>query len=159
MNRNADWQNIPVWRCPRVGDCGVQWATWDEGTTCPICHLGRGEPTGFTCGEVAKVAEDFGFAEALPVLMPELVPELVQLSTLPANLWIGLPVFHPSSQEGNLPTWLVYDVGVILEVCPDPDFEGELQCRFVTSMGGRSATLRYSPSNLWVPRVLAERLA
>jgi hypothetical protein len=156
MNRKTHWKTIPVWRCPHA-TCGIQWATWEDGTTCPSCHIGLGESTGFTCGDVDDAAEKFGFTEDFPVLRSEPVPELVQLSTLPISLWIGLPVFHPCRQQGNEPSWLTYDVGVILEVYPDPDFEDEFLCRFVMSMGQHSATLHYSPSNLWVPRSLAER--
>ena len=88
--------------------------------------------------------------------MPEPVPDLVSLTTIASDKWIGLPVFHPLSHEGDRPNWLLYDVGVIVEVNPDPDFEGEVQCRFV--LGDGTATLHYRPAYLWVPRVLADRL-
>jgi len=153
-----DLRNIPVWRCSQRDVCGEQWATWEEGTTCPYCHVGIGERTGFTYGDVVNATDKFGFGGDIPVHVPQAVPDLVQLSTLPQDTWVGLPVFHPCGQQGTNANWLVYDVGVVLEVYPDPDFADELQCRFITSMGGRNSTLRYHPSNLWVPRVLAERI-
>lgn len=158
MNRKSDWQSIPVWRCPQTDICGEQWVTWNEGTTCPFCHSGLGERTGFTYGDLARAADEFGFCGDLPVLVPVPVPDLVLLSTLPQHKWIGLPVFHPCGQDGANANWLLYDVGVVLDVYPDPDFPSDLQCQFVTSQIGRSATLHYRPSNLWVPRILAERL-
>ena len=84
------------------------------------------------------------------------VPDLVQLSTLPPAAWVGLPVFHPC--RGTRANWLRYDVGVILAVNSDPDFPTELQCRFVQSLDGHAHTLHYHPDNLWVLRVLAERI-
>ncbi|MNL01854.1 hypothetical protein D3C87_1223390 [compost metagenome] len=158
MQSERDWRDIPVWRCPQSDVCGEQWATRNEGTSCPFCHAGIGVLAGFTYGDLVNAADHFGFGADLPVLLPEPVPDLVQLSTLPQDIWIGLPVFHPCSQEGTDANWLLYDVGVVLEVYPDPDFPSEFQCRFVTSAGGRSTTLHYQPSNLWIPRALAERL-
>jgi hypothetical protein len=158
MSRRSDWRSLPVWRCSELDVCGAQWATSEEGTTCPFCHCRTGQSTGFTCGELQEAAERYGFGGDLPVHIPEPVPDLVQLVTLPRRAWIGLPVFHPCAQDGTNANWLSYDVGVVLEVCPDPDSPRELQCRFVTSVLGRSATLHYGPDNLWVPRVLAERL-
>ena len=156
MSNGGDWRDLPVWKCPQRNICGEQWATRMEGTICPFCHGGPGEATGFTCGEIAAAADRFGFHDKLPVHIPVPVPDLVQLSTLPRDVWEGLPVFHPCSQENTTCNWLHYDVGVILDVRPDPDLPGQLQCRFVTSAGG--SPLRYGPTNLWVPRVLAERL-
>jgi hypothetical protein len=156
LETTVDQQNIPIWRCPQNDGCGRQWGSWDEDTTCPFCHCGRGERTGFALGDVARAADEFGFGGDLPVHIAVPVPDLVQLSTLPPDTWIGLPVFHPCGQEGTHANWLLYDVGVVLEVYSDSDFPDELQCRFVTSMG--NYTLHYRPSNLWVPRVLAERI-
>jgi len=148
-----------VWRCTAVDGCGAQWATWDEGTTCPFCHLGIGEWTGFTLGDVVEAADAYGFVGDLPVHVSEPVPELVPLTTLGRDLWVGLPVFHPCAQSGLDANWLRYDVGVVLEVEEDGDVPGELRCRFVAATGGPSVSLRYAPGNLWVPKVLAERLA
>ena len=156
-NRNTDWQSIPVWRCSEV-NCGEQWATWEENSPCPVCEHGPGQRAGFTYGDVARAADKFGFEGDLPVHISEPVPDLVQISTLPQETWIGLPVFHPLSQEGTRANWFFYDVGVIVEVYEDPDFQDNLRCRFVISLGMQSGTLEYSPSNLWVPRALANRL-
>ena len=91
---------------------------------------------------------------------------LVQLSTLPQEQWRGLPVFHPGCQMGDTPYWTgasdpdgdrdedeqgpLYDVGVVLDWEPDPDFAdlGVIRVRFLGSFG---STLRYASSNLWVP--------
>jgi len=147
----------PVWRCQDV-ECGQQWVTWEAVARCPFCSGIPVERTGFTYGDVAEAAEKFGFRGDLPVHVPVPVPDLVQLSTLPQDTWIGLPVFHPMEQQGILANWLLYDTGIVLEVYPDPDFPGELQCRFVVSLGGHATTLHYQPDNLWVPSTLAKRI-
>ena len=157
MTKSLDRQSTPIWRCPQ-DICGEQWATWEEATTCPYCHRGLGQRTGFTYGEVAEAAEKFGFSGDLPVHISEPVPDLVQLTTLTSETWIGLPVFHPCGQEENRANWLLYDVGVVVEVFPHPSVPNELQCRFIVAASPSSFTLEYGPSNLWVPRVLAERL-
>ena len=157
MNSSVDRQSTPIWRCPEH-ICGEQWATWEGGTTCPYCHLGLGRRTGFTYGDVAEAAEKFGFSEGLPVHISEPVPDLAQLTTLPQETWIGLPVFHPCGQEENRANWLLYDVGVVVEVFPHPNDASEFQCRFIVAAGFSSFTLQYGSSNLWVPRILAERL-
>ena len=154
---NDDWRDLLVWRCSEE-DCGKQWGTWLAASPCPFCHCGSGRSTGFTCGELAAAAEKFGFDGDLPVHIPVPVPEVVQVSTLPRETWVGLPVFHPFSQEGGTPNWLVYDVGVIVDVFADPDLEDEFRCRFVYSVGTQNGTFLYAPSNLWVPKVLAKRL-
>jgi hypothetical protein len=104
-----------------------------------------------------EATERFGFDD-FPVHMPEPVLEVVQLSTLPRELWVGLPVLHPCGQSGATPNWLVYDVGIVVEVFEDSDLPGEFRCRFVHSMGQANGTLQYSPDNLWVPKTLADRL-
>lgn len=152
------WREMPVWRCTQSDVCGEQWASESAGATCPFCYVGRGESTGFTCGEVAAAAERFGFGSELPIHIPWPVPDVVQLSTLPRDTWEGLPVFHPCGQDGDVPNWLRYDVGVIVNVFQDPDLAGEFRCRFVHSTGEYNSTLQYGPSNLWVPRALAARL-
>jgi hypothetical protein len=157
MQKSTQWRGMPVWKCSERDVCGEQWAWWDSNTSCPFCHSGHGEPTGFTCGEMLDAAERFGFDD-FPVHIPEPVPEVVQLSSLPQNRWVGLPVFHPCGQEGPVANWLLYDVGVVVEVCPDSDFPGDLRCRFVHSMGDAKGILQYGPDNLWVPKVLADLL-
>lgn len=93
---------------------------------------------------------------------------LVQLSTIPKEKWIGLAVFHPFSQMGNEANWssddlvskvthsenltgkLVpttqYDVGVIISFEYD-DLARMQRASFVSSWG---SVLRYTESNLWV---------
>lgn len=147
-----------MWRC-RSDICLEQWASEGGDSTCPFCHLAEIERTEFTCGQVADAQEKFGFRGALPVHLPQPVPDVVQLSTLPRDLWVGLPVFHPIGQEGNLPDWRCFDVGVVMRVHPHPDLSGEFKCEFVAGFLGGVSTLRYSPWNLWVPTVLAARIA
>ena len=149
-----DWRDLPVWRCSETEVCGEQWASARQGETCPFCHLGAGQPTGFTCGEAAEAADKFGFGD-FPVHIPQPLPELVQLSSLPSDAWIGMPVFHPSSQQGTTANWLAYDVGVVIAIESDPDLPGESRCRFLISS---ETSLIYSPDNLWVPKALAVRL-
>lgn len=93
---------------------------------------------------------------------------LVQLSTVPKDKWIGLAVFHPLSQVGNKASWnsnhLVckfthggssteqvmplpqYDVGVIISFKYD-DLARMQQVSFVGACG---SVLRYAETNLWV---------
>ena len=160
MQQNTEWRAVPVWKCSEQR-CGEQWAA-KERFSCPFCHCGIGQQTGFTCGEVADIAEKFGFKEEFPIHIPGAIPDVVQLSILPPTTWVGLPVFHPCSQEetqeGTLCNWLLYDVGVVINIFPDPDFPDEFLCQFVYSVGSINGTLQYQPSNLWVPRALAERL-
>ena len=157
MKRDQQWREMPVWKCSESDVCGEQWAWWDNQSLCPFCHLGRGEQTGFRCGEVADAAERFGFDD-FPVHIPEPVPEVVPLSTLPQETWVGLPVFHPCGQDGTVANWLLYDVGIVVKVLPDADLPGEFRCRFVHSIGQANGTLQYGPDNLWVPKALAQRL-
>ena len=152
----SDWRELPVWKCPDDA-CGKQWASADRTSSCPFCHSGLGDLAGFTCGEAADAAERFGFGE-LAIHIAEPVPDLVQLSTLPRVLWVGLPVFHPCAQDGLIPNWLRYDVGVVVDVSEDRDFAGEFTCRLAHSNDGNGGTLRYPPHNLWVPTALAQRL-
>ena len=156
-NETLSAELLPVWQCQEYLTCGEQWAAV-ENSDCPFCHSGPGEETGYSYGDVLDAADRFGFAGQFPVHYAEPVPDLVQLSTLRREQWVGLPVFHPSRQDEERATWLVYDVGVVIDVEHDPDFEGEYRCRFVVSMGASTTTLVYSPDNLWVPKVLADRL-
>jgi hypothetical protein len=158
MTNNHPRNSTPVWRCIEAATCGAQWAAWERDLEGPFCHCSKGEPAGFTYGEVLEAAERLGFVEDVPVHLAEPVPELVQLVTLPRDVWIGLPVFHPSSQTNVEATWLVYDTGIIVSVEEDRDFEGEFRCSFITSVGPHNTALRYGPNNLWVPKVLADRL-
>lgn len=93
--------------------------------------------------------------------------ELVQLTTIPQDQWRGLPVFIPQCQVGDTPYWTgaddpfgdrdedeqgaLYDVGVVLDWEPDPDFAdlGVIRVRFLGSFG---SILRYSAQTLWVPK-------
>jgi len=95
--------------------------------------------------------------------------ELVQLSTIPQNKWLGLPVFHPYCQIGKTPYWnrknnsyenekhkhynegSLYDVGVVFSWYPDPEFAdlGVIRVRFI---GDNGSTLCYSSDNLWTPK-------
>lgn len=118
MHRDPDRQNIPVWQCPQRDPCGAFWVTREADTTCPFCHVGRGQPAGFTWGDLARAAEEVDFDGELPVLLPVPVPELVQLTTLPPELWVGLPVFHPCGQDQTHANWLLYDVGVCTRLVP-----------------------------------------
>jgi hypothetical protein len=144
---------LPVWRCSRC--CDVQWVSESEETSCPHCLM-AGETAGYTYGEVVDACARFGCQ--VPIHRAQPVPEVIQLSTLPRELWEGMPVFHPLSQDGDRASWLSYDVGIVVEVQPDPDVEG-FRCRFVWAIGEKSGSLRYSADNLWVPKVLADRLA
>ena len=87
--------------------------------------------------------------------------ELRQLSDLPRDVWVGLPVYHPQSQYGTECNWATYDIGVVVKVEPDPDFadDGVWRVTFHGSCGPRSWTLYYGADNLWVPRQLADRIS
>lgn len=159
MNSETDPSMLPVWRCSHSDICGEQWAALEPGETCPFCHLGPVQSAGFTYGEAVAAAEHFGFDREVPVHLVYPVPTLVQLTSLPVETWMGLPVFHPMAQEGINADWRTYDIGVIVEVSKDIDYgEGEYCCRFLYSIGGSSGTLIYSAWNLWVPEQLANSL-
>ena len=143
-----------VWQCAPNELCTRRWVSDPENPRCPSCHL-PGEAASLTYGEALDAMERFGCDMDIHVAVP--VPEVVPLSTLRRELWVGLGVFHPMSQEGDRADWLAYDVGIIVDMFPDPDFPG-WQCRFIHALGGSSGTLKYRPDNLWVPRTLAERL-
>lgn len=156
MTWPENWRELPVWRC---GNCESDgWATDEPSPTCPECGH-PAERAGFTWGE-AKEAEE-RFLCAIPVTYSIPVPELVQLSTLPRTRWEGLPVFHPTSQQegegGVICDWRIYDVGVVVSVGRDPDF-GDWRCVFQGACGDQGWVLRYSATNLWVPKVLARQL-
>ncbi len=156
--REQNWRNLTVLRCS-VPDCREQWASRDDGSSCPFCRVGTGQDAGFTCGDVADAAEKHGFLEDLPVHIPEPVPDLVPLTTLSERHWVGIPVFHPMSQDGAEADWRLYDIGVVVEVFDDPDVaDAPRRCRFLVSCMGPGATLQYSAQNLWVPAVLARHL-
>jgi len=42
-----------------------------------------------------------------------------------------------------------FDLGIVLEVLPDPDFPGEYRCVMLCGHGSR---LYYGAYNLWVPQ-------
>lgn len=175
MSRPETWQSLPVWVCENR-DCEGFWATLDhtDPSSPPLCpehdchERGASDHAvyaGFTWGEAAKAQNKFSCD--IPVYYATPVPELVQLSTLPRELWLGLPVFHPFSQaetpEGDpVCSWHTYDVGVVVAVEPDPDWfeeHGEWRVHFQGAVGDGGWTLHYGPSNLWVPKVLAQRLS
>ena len=152
MNRPERWREMPVWRCARDGLCQEQWATWDDAPRCHSCDR-PAEPAGFTWGEAESARERF-LCE-VPVHYPMPIPEVVQLSSLPQEIWVGLPVLHPLGDAGPDADWFYYDVGVVSEVIPDRDLPDSPDCRFIHSHHG---TLRYPAARLWVPKVLADRL-
>jgi hypothetical protein len=106
--------------------------------------------------------------------------DLVQLSSLPEETWLGRAVFHPLEQRGDddgnvVAIWTLtdedreiaaffgdpvsedawdteYDVGVVKEWEPDPDFAdlGVVRVTFVMCAGH---VLRYASTNLWTPRL------
>ena len=87
--------------------------------------------------------------------------DLIILTALPRATWVGRAVFHPMSQDGGEPEWVVdgalrYDVGVVSELfegdLADEDFE-DLRVRLVTDSGG---SLVYAPCMLWTPRLAGE---
>lgn len=152
--------DTPVWRC--LDDlCEEVWAQAETPPFCPACGplmKSSVEPAGFTVGEAREVGDRFGVD--VPIFIPKPIPlELVQLSTLPEDTWVGMPVFHPCEQSGEGANWHRYDVGIVIEVYPDPHFEGMRQCRFLHGvLGSGNGTLHYAPNWLWVPKVLADRV-
>lgn len=101
--------------------------------------------------------------------------DLVQLSTLPVDTWLGRAVFHPMEQRGDEAIWLIsdedredarkvgspipddedtcYDVGVVKEWWEDEhfaDIPGSTRVQFVTACG---SSLHYASTNLWTPRM------
>lgn len=172
MSRPDNWKDLPVWECDN-DMCEGYWVDRErldpaDPPLCPEhdCHkLGADDHAkyaGFTWGE-AMDAEN-KFLCDIPIHHSLPVPEVVQLSTLPQELWMGLPVFHPFGQKGREGEieceWFSYDVGVVVEVVPDPHFAqyGEWRVHFQGACGSGGWTLGYSPTNLWVPKVLADRL-
>lgn len=157
MSDQINLELLPVWRCSQVNICGKQWADSEPRETCPFCHLGPIEPTGFTYGEAKAAWEHFDFEKELPIHLPIPVPQLVNLTILPVGTWVGLPVFHPMAQDGFIADWRVYDIGVIVEVLINQeDAQGEYRCRFLYSIGDFTGTFIYSAQNLWVPERLAK---
>ena len=157
MSSADTWRQLPVWRCLSES-CGERWGSDGQDSTCPFCHLTAIERTDFTYGQLADAQDRFGFSD-IPVHLPSSVPEVVQLSTLAPDLWIGLPVFHPAAQSGASPDWRTFDVGVVVAFEPDPNLPQEYRCEFIAGFLGGTSTLKYSPQNLWVPAVLATRIA
>ena len=151
MNKPSD---LPVLRCPDLC-CDKQVVTNLLSPTCPFCHETELVDTGFKYGEARAAADKYGFEEDIPIHVPTPVPELIQLCDIPENLWIGLPVYRPFSQEDSVCNWLAYDVGILSYFYFDPKTNPSRQCRFVTCDTG---SLEYSDWNLWVPKSLAENL-
>jgi hypothetical protein len=167
MTTRPDPKDLKVWRCTDTPLCDELWAQVDEPEKCPVCD----EPVqdeGYTLQEALDAENKF--LVDVEVYVPVPIPHsLVQLSRLPSNTWVGLPVYHPISQMGGVGNWHRYDVGIVSEVILDPAFpdehsdgdywENHGRCRFITGTGGGgNVTFHYAPDNLWVPRPLAERL-
>ena len=178
------WEKLQVWECSD-DDCDGIWAQESTPECCPECsflfyHMALVEKDsekqtrmleklpvpqkmGFTYQEAVDQNNQFWWAEITGrIHVPEPIPyELVPLSTLPREKWLGMPVFHPFGQMGEIANWFRYDVGVVTEVFPDPDFAeyGDWRCRFVLGGLGDQGTLHYAPTNLWVPKPLAENLS
>lgn len=98
--------------------------------------------------------------------------ELVQLSVLPQERWMGRGVIHPSFQMGKTPYWRLedappphyipgedeggfdFDVGIVVSFEPS-DWRGSKEelgswdVRFMLNGGG---SLCYAAWNLWTPR-------
>lgn len=97
--------------------------------------------------------------------------QLIQLTEIPIEEWVGKTVFHPHEQRGNEPIWfseeegeLLYDVGEVVEYDPKWFPEGEensesfphrnevwFRCidDFCPSIKG-TFMLHYEATNLWV---------
>ncbi|VAX03051.1 hypothetical protein MNBD_GAMMA19-890 [hydrothermal vent metagenome] len=143
--------NTPLWLCPDK-TCNSKWLTDEEGLTCPYCHLATGIKSNKKYSDVQnEIKKD----DKNEYLIPYPVPELVPLTSLPMELWIGLPVYHPCGQEGNVCNWLLYDIGILVEILPDKNFEDEIECMFIV---GSQSSLIYSASNLWVSKKLVGHL-
>lgn len=168
---------MKVWECGEDDDglCGEVWA--QEGTPefCPECSfipfhnakdqgkdphdfVKRPKPMGYTVEE-ARAAEN-KFLCDIKFYVPTPIPfELVKLSSLPQDKWVGIPVFHPQGQMGDLANWHRYEIGIVTEVYPDPDFSDQLRCRFIMAdFHNQSDCIAYGPDNLWVPKPLADHL-
>ena len=156
MSKAEPWRDLAVWRCTGSDGCGEQWSSWNDESSCPFCG-DRGERADFTYGEISDACERYGCE--VPVHLAEPIPAVVRLSTLPRELWEGMPVLHPLSQEGDRANWSAYDVGVVIEIVSDEDFPGGWRCRFLCGVGSNSGTLLDGPDNLWVPRILVHRFS
>jgi len=169
----SGWPHTPVWRCADNDTCELVWASDEVPKFCPECEfvlyhsvLAQGktwdspppEAAGLTLHE-ARDAENL-FGCDIDVYTPTPLPfEVVKLSTVPQHLWVGMPVFHPFGQMGDLANWFRYDIGVVTEVFPDPDFHEVIRCRFIMSgLGSGAGSLQYGSENLWVPKQVAERV-
>jgi len=97
-------------------------------------------------------------------VLPAPPPDLVPLSTVPETRWVGLTVWHPICQVGEVAYWRPddvpvalrvpsdegdarwwYDVGVVTEVEADHEW-GRPEVSFRTASG----VLRYGAYALWV---------
>jgi hypothetical protein len=163
-------QDMRVWMCNEDDDglCGEIWA--QEGTPefCPECsfifyHQAKIQgkepkvkrPVGICpLEEVRSVERRFEvFGLDIPVHIPTPIPlDLVQLSTLPREEWVGKPIFHPQGQMGDLANWHRYEIGVVIAVEPDPHFDDKVRCRFLMAdFRSQSDAIAYPPNNLWTP--------
>lgn len=93
--------------------------------------------------------------------------DLVQLSTLPEELWFGRTVFSPHAQAGTNAFWrgvedpnhmfydemyagqLMYDLGMVAGWWEE---QGDTRVRFTSCCAGESWSLQYSAQCLWTPR-------
>lgn len=168
---------MKVWECDEDDDglCGETWAQENTPKFCPACsfiHFHNAKAQGKNPLDFVKPPKYAGYTtdEAVEAEnkflcdikfhRPEPIPfELVKLSTIPQDKWVGCPVFHPLGQMGDLANWHRYEMGTVIEVYPDPDFIDLLRCRFLMAEYEHQGTLAYGPDNLWVPKPLAEHLA
>lgn len=153
-----------VWACSEDG-CDEVWAQKAHPQYCPECSfilyhsaIDRGKtPTVAKPKFVSSLEELRSFEEKysldVPVHVPEPIPlDLVQLSTLSRETWVGRPVFHPIAQMGQRANWHRYEIGVVIAIEQDPDFPEEERCRFITgTFHSQSTALAYRPDNLWTP--------
>lgn len=168
---HEDESDFGVWHCEETEWECETWAAplSDPPRVCPSCTGPEGEHIGMRPGApiryIARLdhvrlgEEELGIEPCdSPVRIPRPPPfELVRLTTLPQEMWLGLPVFYPMAQLGGdreppVCNWYHYDVGVVAEILPGPP----LEVRFIVDDTGHG--LHYAPHWLWVPKALAERL-
>jgi len=137
---------LPVWQCTSR-DCDFKWATDLVEQQCPACHMSTVQLAGYNYAEVIEASEKHDYDKYGDIHVPNPVPDLVALTEIDQEHWVGLPVFHPL-----VDSWIMYDVGIIIDVYQDPDFSDMQRCCFQTS---DCSTLVYPPDRLWIPEKLA----
>jgi|GEM_PF-6355176 len=164
---------LGVWHCEETEWKCETWAAPldDPPQDCPSCTGPVGRAVGMQSGapirylgtlteiRATEAAQGIELYDS-PVRIPKPPPfDLVPLTNVPRDMWLGLPVFKPTWQAGigadAVCSWYGWDVGVIAEIYPDPNFEGETQVHFIDAYQG----LHYDPRWLWVPKGLADRLS